>query len=155
LIINQSAAYRTAWLNSAQLPGNVSHLKSRNSDNSAFVLDRFWQIKAWNYTTKPGLSDLTFTYLDEEHSVPDNAISEEGLRPQCWDDGLGDWEGISSAGVLNPATNTLRIPSVAASELDNWWILADQSQPLPVSLLFFNAKAVGREVTLSWKRRLK
>lgn len=145
------STYHTGWSNSAQLPGTVTNLNSGSSDNSSFVLDRFWQISARGYTAKPALSDLTLTYLDVEHSVSENTILEESLQAQRWNDVSGEWSDYAPAGAVDAVANTVRISAVASNDLYSWWALVDQARPMPVELLFFNARADGRQVRLAWE----
>ncbi len=68
------STYHTGWQNSSELPNGITNFYGNSEDNSAFVLDRFWQIKASGYTIKPALTSLVFSYLDVEHSVPNNTL---------------------------------------------------------------------------------
>ena len=69
-----------SWLNTSNLPTGVTNfVNNYGANNSAFAVDRFWRIEPTNYTTKPALTNLLFTYRDIEHSVASNAITESNL----------------------------------------------------------------------------
>jgi len=145
------STYRTPWNNSSQLPAGITTFNNlAGSDNSAFVLDRFWRIDAQSYTTKPTLSNLLFTYIDVEHSVASNTITEGNLKAQRYNSNINDWKDYVPAGTVSTAANTVTIPSVSASNLYPWWVLVDLSKPLPVELLSFSARPERAMVQLTW-----
>jgi hypothetical protein len=145
------STYRTAWNNSSQLPsGMTSFANTSGSDNSAKVLDRFWQANAQSYTTKPTLTNLLLTYIDVEHSVASNTITEGNLKAQRYNSTSNIWSDYTPAGTVNTTNNTVTVASVAAGDLFPWWVLVDQSSPLPIDLLSFSAEPTGTVVKLDW-----
>lgn len=145
------STYPTPWNNSSMLPAGITQINNASgSDNSAFVIDRFWRIEALGYTTKPRLSNLVFTYLDAEHSAVGNTILESNLRAQRYNDIVMTWSDYPPTGAVNTIANTVTVGSVAATDLFRWWTLVDQSSPLPVSLLSFTAKPEDRHIRLNW-----
>src|SRR5450631_1840123 len=52
----------SSWKNSDDLPPGVTNVQAGTSDNSAKVVDRFWQIQPIGYTTMPSLDNIVFTY---------------------------------------------------------------------------------------------
>lgn len=61
------STYHTPWNNITQLPTGISEFDNAGGDdNLPFVADRFWQVNAVGYTTKPTLTNLKFTCLESE-----------------------------------------------------------------------------------------
>jgi hypothetical protein len=143
------STYRTGWRNSDSLPSGVTNT-GNSYDRSAIALDRFWLIQPLNYTTKPSLTNLVFTYADEEHTVSGNTISEANLKAQRWNNSLNTWEDYVRAGTINTSANTLTVPSVEAGDLQTWWMLVDSFITVPVRLLTFTAREEGPHVRLDW-----
>lgn len=145
------STYPTPWNNSSQLPSGITTINNgAGNDNSAFVIDRFWQLDARAYTTKPILSNLLFTYVDAEHSAPGNTITESNLRAQRYNDVGMTWSDYPPSGTINTSANTVVVASLAPVDLYKWWTLVDQSSPLPVTLLAFTAEPEGQQVKLNW-----
>ena len=117
------STYHTTWNNIAQLPTGVTNINGASgTDNSSFVSDRFWQINAQGYTTKPGLTNLEFTYLDAENAAP-NTITESNLRVKRYNSSLNSWTDNILSSSLNTTTNVLTVTSVDAANLEAWWML--------------------------------
>ncbi len=118
------STYHTGWENSAELPTGVANMNGASgTDNSAFAADRFWQINAQNYTTKPALSSLIFTYLDVEHAVTGNTINENSIRANRFNSNLSSWTDNILESTLNTTGNTVTVTSVDATNLHAWWIV--------------------------------
>ena len=145
------ATYSTPWNNSSQLPTGIAQVNDEfGLDNSAFVIDRFWLIEALDYSVKPTLSNLQFTYLDAEHSAVGNTITEGNLGVQRYEEVTMYWGGYPPSGSVNTADNTVTVAFLEPSELYPWWTMADASSPLPISLLSFTAYPEGSTVRLNW-----
>ena len=146
------STYRTTtWKNSSNLPSGVPNVNnSSGMDNSAYVLDRFWQVDASGYTTKPDLSNVVFTYADAEYSIPSNTIAEGNLQAQRWNSTLSKWGDWGPLGTGNTISNTVTVSAVAAADLYKWWTLSDNSSPLPVELMEFTGKCDDERRTLKW-----
>ena len=138
------------WKNSDFLPPGVTNINNSGVDNSKFVIDRFWQINPQGYTTKPTLTNLSFTYSDLEYAAP-NTIIESDLFAQRWNNGLQSWSDYIPASVINTATNNVNIATIAGSQLYDWWTLVDRTSPLPITLVFFKAIVNNRQVVTSWQ----
>lgn len=138
------------WKNSDYLPNGVTNIDADGSDNSAKVIDRFWQIEPKLYTTRPDLTNLTFTYSDGEYSAPNN-INESSLISQCWNYVTGTWNDYIPTSVINTALNTVTIPTITGDHPYNWWTLVDASSPLPVTQLDFKAAAINKKVITRWQ----
>ncbi|MGZ5253177.1 MAG: T9SS type A sorting domain-containing protein [Flavitalea sp.] len=144
------STYPTAWQNSLELPTGVTNLSRNGSDNSAYVLDRFWKIRAEDYIAKPAISNLIFTFADIEHTEPDNTINEISLVAQEWNDNSLSWEDIPPSGTVNTSTNTVTIPAVAPVDLFTWWTLIDANVILPLQFLSFDLTMQNSDAILTW-----
>lgn len=146
------STYRTAtWQNSISIPSLVGHLNnSSGSDNSAKVVDRFWQMNAVNYTIKPDLTDVIFTYLDAEYIVASNTITESKLKAQRWNSTSNSWDDFGPLGIVDTASNIVVVSSILSADLYEWWMLVDNSFPLPVELVEFIVQCNSENVYLDW-----
>ena len=145
------STYPTAtWKNSDDLPPGVTNLNSGGLDNSAFVIDRFWQINPQGYSTNPTLTNLRFTYSDFEYPSP-NSITEGNLSAQRWNSSLQSWSDYFPPSAINTVTNNIDVASINGNQLYNWWTLVDQSSPLPVTLVYFKAIVNNKQVVTSWQ----
>jgi hypothetical protein len=118
------STYHTGWQNSTQLPTGVANMNgSTGSDNSAFVADRFWQINAAGYTTKPTLSNLVFTYIDDEHTAANNTITESRLVAKRYNSALSSWTDNIPTSTVNATNNTVTVTAVDIANLQPWWVL--------------------------------
>lgn len=140
----------STWKNSDYLPPGVTNVNNGGTDNSAKLIDRFWQIKPQGYTTKPTLTNLSFTYSDLEYAAP-NTIAEGNLFAQRWNNSLQSWSDYVPTSSINTSTNSVNIASINGSQLYDWWTLADQSSPLPITLVYFNAAVNNKQVVTSWQ----
>jgi Secretion system C-terminal sorting domain len=144
------STYPTAsWKNSDNLPPGVTNVNRDGSDNSAKLIDRFWQINPQGYTTKPTLSNLVFTYADPEYNAP-NTITEANLAAQSWNNGTLTWTDFPSS-VTNTTDNTITIASVPGSQVYDWWTLVDANFASSVTLVSFNAVASYPKVLTNWQ----
>jgi hypothetical protein len=117
------STYKTAWNNSALLPTGVTNINCAcGFDNSTFETDRFWQINAQGYTTKPSLTNVEFTYLDAENATP-NTIMESGIRVKRYNSTSNSWTDVYLSNSLNSTTNKLTVASIDVANLYSWWTL--------------------------------
>lgn len=142
--------YHTTWRNSDLLPANVTHVSMNGEDRSPFLVDRFWKINAGNYTVKPSLTDLTFTYSDAEGASP-NVLTESNLEPRRWNSALQTWIDYNPAATVNTVANTVTLAAMAASQLQDWWMLADNVYVLAMQGLQLSAAAAGLSARLNWE----
>jgi hypothetical protein len=118
------STYHTGWQNSSQLPTGVTNMNDASAtDNSAFVSDRFWQINAQGYGTKPILTNVAFTYLDAENSATGNSITESGLIAKRYNSALTSWTDHILTSTVNTVNNTVTVTPVDAANLQPWWVL--------------------------------
>ena len=142
------------WKNSDDLPPGVLNVNRGAADNSAKLIDRFWQIKPQGYATRPSLTDLVITYSDNEYAPP-NTIPEANLIAQRWNNALDVWDDYIPVSVLDPTLNTITITSMPGSELYDWWTLVDASSPLPITLINFSATVQNNTVLTKWQTALE
>lgn len=147
----------TGWDNSTYMPSDVTNMNALPAvtNNSAKTIDRFWIIDANGYTTKPAVT-LAFTYLDLEHAANgSNTITEANLRAQRFNPTLSpaNWGGYTEylpQGTINVGANTVTGVVVSGANFFKSWTLNDNSIPLPIELINFEAKCVNNETVLEW-----
>lgn len=149
-----AAVRATGSDNTAYLPSGVANMGSLSiTNNSDKTIDRFWIIDAAGYTTKPSVT-LDFTYIDAEWAINGtNAIVEANLQAQRYNTTKNDWEGFLGflpAGAINTTNNTVSGVSVAAADFFRVWTLNDNSNPLPIELINFDANCVNNKTVLEW-----
>jgi hypothetical protein len=137
------------WKNSDALPPGVTNVNNNGLDNSAKMIDRFWQINPQGYTTNPTINNLVFTYGEAEYGAP-NTITENNLVAQRWNSSAQVWGDYFPASIINTAANTVTLPTVPGNQLYNWWTLTDLGSPLPVTLLDFTAIKKNNTVITNW-----
>ena len=131
--------------NNRPLPAGVSALIDPvGSENAPNVLDRYWPVTTFNFTSAPTAS-LTFTYRDSEWNGGTNTIMESSLQAQHFN-GV-QWSQPPN-GIANTTLNTLT--TAPTGTFDFVWALVQGSTPLPVELLYFGAEANGDEVLCHW-----
>lgn len=147
------SGYHTGWNNSAYLPTGVLNVSYNGVDNSPYTIDRFWKIDAANYTIKPALSNLTFTYIDNEHTALGNFITESELGAQRWNSTINDWGDFIPGVDITILTNKIMVATVNPADLYKWWTLPglNGSHALPVELVAFNGDCNNSSVLLEWK----
>lgn len=121
-------------------PVAVTHVRNGSgSDNSANTVDRFWQVDA----SKSPVATLTFTYAPSENASNGNT----NMIAQRWNPSHDGWD-LPFSGQFNPTSQSTTVSNVNTYGA---WTLSQQSSPLPVELLFFNAKAISNnEVKCTW-----
>jgi hypothetical protein len=138
------------WKNSDDLPPGVTNVDGNGTDNSAKVIDRFWQINPQGYTIKPTLSNLSFTYFDAEYNTP-NTITEANLVTQRWNTISNTWADYSPFSVISTTTNRVTVPAIPGNELYDWWTLVDANFNLPITLLDLKVREENKTAVISWK----
>jgi len=140
----------SSWKNSDELPLGVTNVLAGTSDNSAKLVDRFWQIRPIGYTTKPSLDNIVFSYTAADLAAP-NTITEVNLIAQRWNDVSKSWGDYFPPSVVNTSAHTVTVTHIPGNQLYSWWTLVDGSVPLPVTLLHFQAEARSSQVLTSWQ----
>ncbi len=121
-------------------PAGVTNINNyyTQTDNSANMVDRFWIL---NNTGVNPQADMTFRFAPAESAGPGTYWS------QRYDPLLG-WRDYTSGQSYNGGTFTNTSPALL--EHNTPWTLTLNTQPLPVELLSFKAKAIGKRVKLDW-----
>jgi hypothetical protein len=118
-------------------PVAVSNVDRFGIDNSANVVDRFWQID------KDGPSGTANITLE---AAPSEVGTISVLQGQRWNSPTTSWD-TPAAGQTNTATSATIYGITSFSP----WTLSGNNAPLPVEMLSFTAEAVEDEVKLNWK----
>ncbi len=150
--ITFSTYHGPTWDNSTYPPSDVTHMTNLPGlvNNSAYVIDRFWILDPLGYTTKPNLSSIVFTYIDAEHSVASNTITESNLQAQRFNNTSNLWADMLPIGTVNTGANTVNTGAVANSNYFRSWTLVDRTSPLPIELLSFKSVCEENRVKLIW-----
>jgi hypothetical protein len=121
-------------------PNAVANMNnSSGTDNSANVVDRFWQIDIEDGYS--GTETITFTYAPGEEP----ANGETGLVSQRYS---GGWEAPVPFQSANTTANTVTTPGVTVF---GPFTLSQSANPLPLELLAFEAELnKRRQVDLKW-----
>lgn len=139
-----------SWNNADYLPTGVSNMFGTNGlvNNSAFVIDRFWNINAQNYTTKPN-GTIDFGYNDAERSQTGNTIGTGTLKAQYYNTIESRWVYPSTGTDGYPTTRVTGVPTT--NDFYKTWTLSEENNPLPVELLNFTAtEKQEKYVQLDW-----
>jgi len=136
----------------------VTHMNDAatgGTDNSLFVVDRFWQIDASSYGTRPSTT-LNFGYnTDASETGGTNTLTVGNLGAQRFNNSTSKWEGWFGTpngiwGTDNGSGNVSGVV-VPASSLYRTWTLSDYTSPLPVELSSFVSKCSNGKVVLQWE----
>jgi hypothetical protein len=136
--------------NNRPLPTGLVSLMNAftGAENAPNVLDRFWVVDAANFSSFP-VSTLVFTYRESEWDLSGgstNTIVESQLKAQ-FNNGV-IWSN-PPLGTVNTVSNTLTVPGI--NNYSGIWTLVGNNTPLPVELLYFEAKAADNEkVICNW-----
>jgi hypothetical protein len=119
-------------------PVAVTNLYRNGSDNSANVVDRFWQID------KDGLSGTATLRFDVAAAEVGTIIQ---LRAQRWNSAISAWDA-----PLAGQTSTATSATVSGVTTFSPWTLSGNNSPLPVELLSFSANTNDEgNVDLYWE----
>jgi hypothetical protein len=102
------------------------------------MVDRFWILN--NAGVNPQ-ADVTFRF------APSESAGAGTYWSQRYDPILG-WREYTPGQTYNAGTLTNNSPALSA--FNTPWTLTLNTQPLPVELLSFTAKAIGKRVKLDW-----
>ncbi len=135
--------------NNTPIPSAVTNMNFNGVDYSLNVVDRFWHIDALSYTAKPDVT-LTIGYDDLTEMSAPNTISEFNLQAQRFNTGLSHWETYKLFGTVNTGANRVSGIVVPAADFFEDWILVDNTNPLPVTLLNFEANCENNQTVIKW-----
>jgi len=139
----------SATPNNRPLPTGLSSLIDNfGIENASNVVDRWWMLDVANYTTKP-VSNISFTYRESEWDATagsTNTLSESDLQAQSNDGSM--WTPLP-IGNVNVGMNTVTVSNI--NVYNPFWTLVGSSNPLPMTLLAFNAQLNSDgHVDLDW-----
>jgi hypothetical protein len=137
------------WQNRSYLPPTVTNVNMGGADNSNHVIDRFWQFNPSGYTTQPTLSNVSFSYVDNEWQETGNSIAEVTLAAQNWDNTSGAWLN-PPLGIDDPTQNQVTIATLSQPVVYPWWTLVSSGLPLPLTLLSFTLEKENGSADLNW-----
>lgn len=119
-------------------PVAVTNLYRNGTDNSANVVDRFWQID------KDGVSGTATLRFDAAAAEVGTIIQ---LRAQRWNSLINAWDAPPAGQTSTPTSAT-----VSGITTFSPWTLSGNNAPLPVELLSFSANANDEgNVDLYWE----
>ncbi|MCC7050218.1 MAG: T9SS type A sorting domain-containing protein [Bacteroidia bacterium] len=149
------STYRTAtWDNNSYKPSVVTHMykNGTTSNNSNKTIDRFYQAASVGYTTQPTINKFILSYIDVEHSVANNAITEANLGAQYWKETAPiGWQPNAVMGAVNTSANCVTVTTSLPNLSDvHWWTLVDNSSPLPVTLTQFKATCQNNQTQFNF-----
>jgi hypothetical protein len=133
------STYPTA-ANNLPLPATpvaVTNIDRYGSDNSANVVDRFWQI---DKDGPGGTATVTF------EAAPSEVGTITTLLAQRWNGTTGVWED-PLPGQVSSATGV----TVTGITSFSPWALSGNNMILPIALLSFTATAIKGAVDVNWK----
>lgn len=146
------STYETATDMNVPWPSTVTHMNSSilgGADGSLFVADRFWRVNANNYTAKPTIS-MTLGYDPSANEIAGtNTIVEGNLQAQRFNTTAGDWEGLLF-GTNDAGNDRVTGINIAAADFFDFWIVVDNTTPLPVTLASFDAQCEGNNAIINW-----
>lgn len=137
------------WQNSNYLPPTVTNVDMNGTDNSNHMIDRFWQLYPVGYTVQPTLSDIHFSYTENEWQESGNSIAEPTLAAQNWDNTSASWLN-PPMGIDDPVGNQVNITGMNQTTIFPWWTLVSDVFPLPLTLLNFTLEKNNGSALLKW-----
>jgi hypothetical protein len=119
------------------VPVAITNVDRMGSDNSANVVDRFWQI---DKDGPDGTATVTF------EASADEVGTITALQAQRWNGTTSEWEA-PLPGQVSSATGV----TVSGITAFSPWALSGNNMILPIELLSFTATPKKKEVDLNWK----
>ncbi len=154
-----------SWDNWTYKPSDVTHMcgwpqfnlcLSTVSNNSGFVVDRFWVIGAGNYTAKPTLSEIKFSYLDDDElevgANNNTQLDEADLIAQRFNSSSGKWlDWVPPVIARDAALNYVKVGPVDGANLFRSWTLSDQTNPLPITYTILEGMCGDNHIALYYE----
>lgn len=132
------------WDNDLYKPSGVTNMTNMGvTDASQFVIDRFWITKASGFTTLPA-GNLTFTYIDAEHTATGNVIAESELRAERYEPVSDSWELYAPGGVVNTIANTVsNVAFTSVNFMKDWSLIDQTAHLLPLQVVDVDLECAG------------
>lgn len=138
------STYKTSATNTPYPPA-VGHVNSAatGTDNSANCVKRFWKINRTGTSTN---FNVIFSAPASEFPASAGPYKAQHYNyvGGFWDN---PFQGVQSYNSV-PAVRTVTANTLANT--NDWWVLVNQNNPLPVELLSFNTSCVNSRNTLRW-----
>ncbi|MCE7954566.1 MAG: T9SS C-terminal target domain-containing protein [Bacteroidetes bacterium CHB6] len=126
-------------------PPAVGHVNSSitGTDASGDCVDRFWKIHSDSLSAT---FSATFSAPVAEFPavVGPYKAQHYNYNGGIWDNPFQGVQSYNSAGAIRTVTAT------GITNYNDWWVLVNQNNPLPVELLSFNANCQNNKRFLSW-----
>jgi hypothetical protein len=135
----------------------ASYPGAASTDDSYYVVDRFWIIDANSYAVLKPNPIITFSYINaggsSEITAP-NVFAENTLLAQRFNstDGVntwGDWQGASGTDA-GTGTASTGATAIGTANFYRSWTLASSVDPLPIQLTSFTATCQDNAALLQW-----
>ena len=132
------STYETGTDINTTYPSDVTNMNSFcNTDNSLYVVDRFWRIDAGSYTVKPA-AIINFGYNDAANElVGFNTIVESKLKAERFNASTALWETpYHLFGIADPVLNNVSGVTVSPPDFHKSWTLVDTTiMTIPITAL--------------------
>lgn len=128
---------------SSTLLGAVTSLILNSpTDPQTKIIDRYWNITATGIT-----ANVTVSYRGAENTL-DPSYKTGTLTAKYWNGST--WVDLNgSANGITSGVGSLSV--MGASIFTSWIIASNQNIPLPIQLISFTAKPIGKKVRLDWE----
>ncbi len=135
----------------------ISYPGAASTDDSYYVVDRFWIIDANSYTVLKPNPVITFSYINaggvSEIAAP-NVFAENTLIAQRFNstggvNTWGDWQGASGTDA-GAGTASTGAAAIGTTNFYRSWTLASSIDPLPIQLTAFTANCQDNAAILQW-----
>ena len=148
------STYPTA-VNNTIYPSMVTNVLDQNTettDNSDYMIDRFWIIDAMNYSTRPDVN-INFGYDPAE--CAGNICAPGALLAQRFNSNTNSWTdggpGMNLYYGVDNGTDAVMNATVPGVNLYEAWNLVDDSNPLPVELSWFAVQCEDGTPAIEWE----
>ena len=130
--------YHTTFAN-LPFPPTVTHMRNNGgTDNSAFTVDRFWNI---DITGTTATANILFKATPAEVGTISTLLAQRWVAPiVSWTNPV---PGTQSSVTNGTQANTLGI-------FGTWWTLSGSANLLPVELVHFDGECDGSDIRLTW-----
>lgn len=133
-VVKFATYHGSSWDNTLYEPTDVTNMNDYGwGDYSISTADRFWILDANSYSTKPGLSNNTFTYVRSGAAsdiASPNYIQEPLLIAQRFNTSLSewyDWFGTGGTDITSGNTGTVQSGAVTSANFYRSWILSNDT----------------------------
>lgn len=128
---------------------NVLNMDWNGVDNSQNAVDRFWRVNLDSYSTKPS-AKMSFSWYHSFNQDETDNVPPASAAAQMWDgaEWVIPYEPTSNL-VSTSETHQVTTDN-PISVFNNWWVLSNTAQPLPIELIVFDGYKFEDKVKLIW-----